>query len=65
MKLRAPDLLGHSISYRIAVGPHRGRKVFKLQTLPICNKEDWSIDGPGNVAGFCLHAGVDQRRCDR
>jgi len=28
------DLVGHSITYRIAVGPHRGRKVFKLQTLP-------------------------------
>jgi len=23
-----PDLAGHSITYRIAVGPHRGRKVF-------------------------------------
>jgi len=22
-----PDLAGHSITYRIAVGPHRGRKV--------------------------------------
>ena len=22
-----PDLVGHSITYRIAVGPHRGRKV--------------------------------------
>ena len=27
-----PDLVGHSITYRIAVGPHRGRKVFTLQT---------------------------------
>jgi len=29
-----PELAGHSITYRIAVGPHCGRKVFTLQTLP-------------------------------
>jgi hypothetical protein len=28
------DLLGHSISYRIAVGSHAGRKAFTLQTIP-------------------------------
>jgi len=28
------QLLGHSITYRIAVGPNQGRKVFTLQTLP-------------------------------
>jgi len=27
------DLLGHSITYRIAVGPHQGQKAFTLQTL--------------------------------
>ena len=27
-------LLGHSITYRIAVGPQGGRKVYTLQTLP-------------------------------
>lgn len=27
-------LLGHSITYRIAVGPQAGRKVFTLQTQP-------------------------------
>ncbi len=27
-------LLAHSITYRIAVGPRAGRKVFMLQTLP-------------------------------
>jgi hypothetical protein len=25
------DLQGHSITYRIALGPHQGRKAFKLQ----------------------------------
>ena len=29
-------LLGSSITYRIAVGPQQGRKVFTLQTLPDC-----------------------------
>ncbi len=27
------QLLGHSITYRIAVGPQQGRKVFTLQNL--------------------------------
>ncbi|MEZ0473008.1 IS91 family transposase, partial [Luteimonas sp. C3_2_a3] len=29
-----PPLLGHAITYRIALGPHQGRKVLTLQTLP-------------------------------
>src|SRR5699024_1670432 len=28
-----PDLVGHSITYLIAVGPHRARKVYELQTV--------------------------------
>jgi Putative transposase len=51
------DLQGHSITYRIALGPHRGRKAFRLQSLaPSC-----APDGPDQVAqasGFSLHAGV-------
>ncbi len=44
------QLLGSSITYRIAVGPHQGRKVFTLQTLPAC---DESFDeGVGKVAGL-------------
>jgi hypothetical protein len=27
------DLLGHSITYRIAVGPRAGQKLFTLQTV--------------------------------
>ena len=49
------DLLGHSITYRIALGPHQGRKAFTLQTLPATG----SIDGKlARAAGFSLHAGV-------
>jgi hypothetical protein len=32
------EQLGSSITYRIAVGPHQGRKVFTLQTLPGCEE---------------------------
>ena len=51
-------LLGHSITYRVAVGPQAGRKVFTLQTLPACEPEDQFGDTVGKVAGFSLHAGV-------
>jgi hypothetical protein len=49
-------LLAHSITYRIAVGPQAGRKVFTLQTLPA--SEEPFGDPAGQVAGFSLHAGV-------
>lgn len=32
------QLLGHSVTYRIAVGPQQGRKVFTLQMLPACEQ---------------------------
>ena len=58
------QVLGSSITYRIAFGPERGRKVFTLQTLPAC--DELFDEGVGKVAGFSLHAGVaaraDQRR---
>lgn len=55
--------LGHSITYRIAVGPQAGRKVFTLQTLPACDPEDQFGDtlGKVKVAGFSLHAGMAAR----
>ena len=45
-------LLGHSITYRIAVGPHQGRKVFTLQTLP--SSDESFGNQVGHVAGFSL-----------
>jgi hypothetical protein len=43
------QLLGLSITYRIAVGPQQGRKVCTLQMLPAC---DEPFDaGVGKVAG--------------
>jgi ribosomal protein S27E len=55
------QLQGHSITYRIAVGPHQGRKVFTLQTLP-GTEEPFIADG---VAGFSLHASVAVKASER
>ena len=57
-------LLGSSITYRIAMGPQQGRKVFTLQTLPDC-EDDQFAPRVGNVAGFSLHAGVATRAHER
>ncbi len=57
------QLLGSSITYRIAVGPQQGRKVFTLQSLPACDEP--FDDGVGQVAGFSLHAGVAARADER
>jgi hypothetical protein len=59
------QLCGHSITYRIAIGPQAGRKVFTLQTLPACDPEDQVGDTVGRVAGFSLHAGVAVRANER
>lgn len=58
-------LLEHSITYRIAVGPQAGRKVFTLQTLPACDPEDQFGDTVGKVSGFSLHAGVAAKAHER
>ncbi len=50
------QLQGHSITFRIAVGPDTGRKVFTVQTLPGSAKPE--DDRVGKMAGFSLHAGV-------
>ena len=51
------DLLGHSITYRIALGPHQGRKAFTLQTVPTVAAVD-DNRAVAKAAGFSLHAGV-------
>ena len=58
-------LLGSSITYRIAVGPQQGRKVFTLQTLPDCRPDNPLAHTVGKVAGFSLHAGVATRAHER
>jgi len=52
-----PQILGSSISYRIAVGPQQGQKAFMIRTIRPLDGPD-----PGRVAkanGFSLHAGVN------
>lgn len=58
------QLLGSSITYRIAVGPQQGRKVMTLQTLADCGDDAFTTK-VGNVAGFSLHAGVATRANER
>ncbi len=58
-------LLGSSITYRIAMGPQQGRKVFTLQTLPDCRPDSPFANTVGTVAGFSLHAGVATRAHER
>lgn len=48
---------GHSITYRIAVGPQQGKKVFTLQTVPP-REDDDRFRPLARMSGFSLHAGV-------
>ena len=52
------QLYGHSITYRIAIGPQQGRKVFTLRSLPPIDESKNESSRVANVAGFSLHAGV-------
>ena len=53
------ELSGYSTTYRIAVGPNQGRKVFTLQTIQP-SSESYNERGPhcASQGGFSLHAGV-------
>jgi len=59
------QLLGSSITYRIAVGPQQGRKVFTLQTLPDVGSNNPFSNSVGETAGFSLHAGVAAKANER
>ncbi len=58
-------LLGHSITYRIAIGAQAGRKACTLQTVPASPTLERGNPWLAKAAGFSLHAGVaagtDQR----
>jgi Putative transposase len=56
------DLIGHSITYRVAVGPRAGQKVFSLQTVPVREQER---KGVAQYAGFSLHAGIGVEAAQR
>ncbi len=58
------ELLGHCITWRIAVGPRAGQKVFTLQTVAAqCEGEARS--GAAQAGGFSLHAGASIKRGQR
>lgn len=59
------QLLGSSITYRIAVGPQQGRKVFTVQTLPDIGSDNLGMTMVGEVSGFSLHAGVATKANER
>ncbi len=52
------QLYGHSITYRIAIGPNQGKKVFTLQSLPPMKESKVGSSQVAKLAGFSLHAGV-------
>jgi len=49
---------GHAITYRIAIGPRQGRKVFTLSSQPPESEPPPGSDCVAKAAGFSLHAGV-------
>ena len=59
------QLLGSSVTYRIAVGPQQGRRVFTLQILPDLETDSCFSCSAGEVAGFSLHAGVATQANER
>ncbi len=51
------NIVGASISYRLAFGPNAGRKALTLQTLPTRDTQDLR-SLVTKQSGFSLHAGV-------
>ena len=53
-----PQILGSSISYRIAIGPQQGRKAFMIRTIRPLDRPDPVLERIAKANGFSLHAGV-------
>ena len=53
-----PQILGSSVSYRVAVGPHQGRKAFMIRTIRPLDRPDPGLERVAKANGFSLHAGV-------
>ncbi len=58
------QVLGCSVSYRIAVGPQQGSKVFTLQTIPSWEDDD-RLSQVAKASVFSLHAGVAAQAWER
>lgn len=52
------DIHGYSVTYRVAIGPQQGRKVFTLQTIPPQPEPAPDNARVAKLNGFSLHAGV-------
>ena len=53
-----PQILGSSVSYRVAVGPQQGRKAFMIRTIRPLDKPDPGLERVAKANGFSVHAGV-------
>lgn len=52
------EIVGASVTYRLAFGPNAGRKASTLQTVPASDKQAKPHELVSRQAGFSLHAGV-------
>jgi len=59
------DVIGHAVTYRVAVGPHRGQKALTLQTLPAMPSDEAEDSNVARAGGFSLHAGIAARADQR
>jgi ribosomal protein S27E len=59
------DIHAHSVTYRVAIGPQKGRKVFALQTIPPKPEPSQDNARVAKLNGFSLHAGVAARAHQR
>ncbi|MDD9896394.1 MAG: transposase [Gammaproteobacteria bacterium] len=55
------DIHSHSVTYRVTIGPQKGRKVFTLQTIPPQAESSPDNARVAKLNGFSLHAGVAAR----
>jgi hypothetical protein len=53
-----PQIMGSSISYRVAIGPQQGRKAFMIRTIRPLDRPDSGLERVVKANGFSLHAGV-------
>ena len=53
-----PQILGSSVSYRIAIGPQQGRKAFMIRTIRPLDRPNPGLERVAKANGFSLHAGV-------
>ena len=54
------QILGSSISYRIAVGPQQGQKAFMIRAFQPLNRPDRGLERVARANGCSLHAGGER-----